>query len=79
MNKCIIINYDEFIDLEKIKEEYDNLKKTLESSVIVEEKKIPKIIPEALFEEYTKGAQIYQLYKTVREIIDYLESKEKGE
>lgn len=37
MNKCIIINYDEFIDLEKIKEEYDNLKKTLESSVIVEE------------------------------------------
>lgn len=46
----------------------------------LEEKKIPKIIPEALFEEYTKGAKIYQLYKTVSEIIDYLQylkSKEK--
>jgi len=40
-----------------------------------EEKKIPKIIPEALFEEYTNGAQVYQLYKTVREITDYLKSK----
>ena len=50
-----------------------------EVEIIEEEKKLPEKIPEDLFEDYTKTAKIYQLYKLTNEIIDYLESKEKGE
>ena len=50
-----------------------------EEAKIIEEKKIPKKIPADVFEDYTKTAKVYQLYKLTNEIIDYLESKEKGE
>ena len=51
-----------------------------EVEILEEEKKIPKIIPECLFVEYTESAKVYQLYKTLREIIDYLDYlKSKGE
>ena len=50
-----------------------------EVEILEEEKKIPKKIPEDVFEDYTKTAKVYQLYKLTNEIIDYLESKEKGE
>lgn len=91
------LNFDYYIDNNKLDNKVEILDKNFKLEEIpkinklyinnelqynLEEKKIPEIVPEALFAEYTKGAQIYQLYKAVSKIIDYLQylkSKERGE
>lgn len=80
-NQCYVVeNYNEYCDLHMSLSNHKGTDLLYEAEIIEEEKKLPKKIRDdnAIWEEQARDID-YDFKNTINQLIDYLESKEKGE